>query len=129
MICIRCFISDMSVTLIVASSVFGSANLSLVLRLMRLALDVFGSNRMKFDAETLYAVTRDVLPKPLLLRCVVVKLFEMMSCGTLILSKINCATFCCSFIFIVFDCVVFKENDYFARIIAIYNPALNCYIT
>ena len=75
---------------------------------MRLALDVLGSNRMKFDAETLYAVTRGVLSRPVLLRCVVGGVFDMISCGTLIRSNINCATFCCSLIFIVLDVLFFR---------------------
>ena len=85
--------SDIFVTLIVTLSVFGLDILSLVLRLVLRALDVFGSTRMKFDAKTLHAITQDMLPNPLLLRWVELKLFEIISCGTLILSKINCLTF------------------------------------
>ena len=71
--------SDIFVTLISASSVVGSGNLSFFLRLMCQVLDVCESKSIKFDAKTLYTVTRYMLPSPLLSCFVGVSSFEIIS--------------------------------------------------
>ena len=66
--------------MLIVDSLSGSVEVWFVMgRLMRRALDVFESKRINFVFDTWYAVTREVLPKPLLLRDVGDNLSVIMS--------------------------------------------------